>query len=80
MTCADFDAFVGAMNEAADLYRSPQKWSRRALFNIVGGSSFTSDATIRAYARDIWKIVPVRADLAERTSRAAMASGDRPGE
>ena len=79
MTCADFDPFVSAMRDAATLYRSPREWTKRSLFNIVGGSAFSSDATIRAYARDIWNIVPVKAELAER-SRAPDSALDRLGE
>ncbi|MDP9001307.1 MAG: glycogen/starch/alpha-glucan phosphorylase [Myxococcota bacterium] len=63
MTCADFDSFVAAMRGAATLYGSPRVWTQRALYNIVGASAFSSDATIRAYARDIWNIVPIKAEL-----------------
>jgi starch phosphorylase len=80
MTCADFEPFVAAMRDAAALYRSPRAWSKRALRNIVGATAFSSDATIRAYARDIWNIVPIKADLADRPSRVANSAGDRLGE
>ena len=63
MVCADYDAFAAAMKDAADLYMSPRGWARKSLFNIVGGGAFSSDATIRAYARDIWNLVPVKAEL-----------------
>jgi starch phosphorylase len=72
MVCADFDSYMASMREAAHLFRSPREWARRSLYNIVGGSSFSSDATIRAYAREIWNIVPVKADLAERASAGAL--------
>jgi starch phosphorylase len=60
MVCADFAAFCASMREAADLYRSPRQWHRRAAFNIAGGSEFSSDATIRAYAKEIWDLKPVK--------------------
>jgi starch phosphorylase len=63
MICADFDSYLSAMRDAARLYLAPRAWSRHALFNIVGASAFSSDATIRAYARDIWNIAPVKAEL-----------------
>jgi starch phosphorylase len=71
MVCADFDSYASAMKDAADLYRSPRDWAKRSLFNIVGASAFSSDATIHAYARDIWGIVPVKAEIAERTATQA---------
>jgi starch phosphorylase len=63
MTCADFDAYCAAMSDAATLYRTPREWSKKALYNIAGGSAFTSDATIRAYAREIWNLKPVKPEL-----------------
>jgi glycogen phosphorylase len=67
MVCADFDSYAAAMGDAAHFYRSPHAWARRCLFNVVGASAFSSDATIRAYAREIWDIVPVKADIGERS-------------
>ena len=63
MVCADFDAYAAAEARAAAAYLSPRDWSRRALFNIMGASRFSSDATIHQYASEIWGIVPVKTDL-----------------
>jgi starch phosphorylase len=70
MVCADFDSYLRAMREAAQLYGSPRAWARHSLFNIAGASRFSSDATIRAYARDIWGIEPVKAELPDRVGSA----------
>jgi starch phosphorylase len=63
MVCADFDAYVAAQELAARCYRDRRDWSRRSLFNIIGASAFSSDNTIRQYAREIWNIEPVKTDL-----------------
>jgi glycogen phosphorylase len=63
MVCADFASYASAMRDASDVHRAPREWARRSLLNIVGASAFSSDATVRAYARDIWGIVPVQAEL-----------------
>jgi glycogen phosphorylase len=63
MVCADFDAYVAAEAQAAGCYLNPRDWSRRALLNIMGASRFSSDATIRKYASEIWDIHPVKTDL-----------------
>ncbi len=65
MVCADFADFVHSMGDAAELYKHPREWSRRALFNVAGASRFSSDATIRNYANEIWKLAPVKVDMAE---------------
>jgi starch phosphorylase len=62
MVCADFDSYAAAMREAATLFRAPHPWLRRSLFNIIGAGRFSSDATIRAYAEEIWRLTPVRVD------------------
>jgi starch phosphorylase len=74
LVCADFDAYAGAQELAARCYRDPRDWARRSLFNIVGASAFSSDNTIRQYAREIWNIEPMKTDLSrvsvgDRTQR-----------
>ncbi len=76
MVCADFDSYSSAMREAALLYRSPREWARRSLFNVVGASAFSSDATISAYAREIWGIVPVKAEIGERAPAPARVAAN----
>jgi starch phosphorylase len=63
MSCADFTSYLTALADAADLHRTPRPWSKKALMSIAGASRFTSDATIRAYASEIWGLRPVKADL-----------------
>jgi starch phosphorylase len=63
MICADFDAYMKCEEEAAQLYRDKRAWARRAVFNIAGGSRFSSDHTIRQYADEIWAIEPIKVDL-----------------
>jgi starch phosphorylase len=63
MVCADFAEYLKTMTEAAEQFASPRTWARKAAFNIAGASRFSSDGTIRAYAREIWNVSPVKADL-----------------
>ena len=48
--CADFEAYFAAEARATDRIPLAARWSRRALFNIMGASRFSSDATIHQYA------------------------------
>jgi starch phosphorylase len=63
MVCADFDAYRTCEARAAAAYTDRTTWSRMALANIIGGSRFSSDATIRRYAKEIWGLEPVRTNL-----------------
>jgi glycogen phosphorylase len=63
LVCADFDAYVAAEARAAAAYADPMSWSRMALHNIIGASRFSSDATIRQYAKEIWGLESVRTNM-----------------
>jgi starch phosphorylase len=63
LICADFDAYFACEERAAEAYRDPRSWARRAIFNIAGASHFSSDSTVRQYASEIWGIVPMKVDL-----------------
>jgi starch phosphorylase len=62
LVCADYAGYVAAEAAAARAYADPRDWSRRALRNIIGARKFSSDATVRQYAREIWGIQPVKID------------------
>ncbi len=59
---ADYDAYLEAQARVDALFREPQAWARAAVLNVAGMGMFSSDRTIREYARDIWNIEP-RTDL-----------------
>ncbi len=60
LVTADFDAYASAQREAERLFRDEAGWRRRAVLNTARTGWFSSDRTIRDYARDIWR-VPVEA-------------------
>ena len=55
----DFPAYRDARMKANRAWKDSRAWNRMALFNIAGSGRFSSDRTIRDYARDIWGIVPL---------------------
>jgi starch phosphorylase len=58
MLLADYESYVATQLRVDDLYRQPLQWSERAIANVAGMGVFSSDRTIREYARQIWNIVP----------------------
>ena len=55
---ADYEAYVEAQLRVDALYRQPAAWAARSIANVAGMGSFSSDRTIREYARQIWHIEP----------------------
>ncbi|MDR2213939.1 MAG: glycogen/starch/alpha-glucan phosphorylase [Pseudomonadales bacterium] len=54
LTAADFRAFVQAQKEAAATYLDVERWTTMSMLNTARSGYFSSDRTIREYARDIW--------------------------
>jgi glycogen phosphorylase len=60
LTLADFGAYATCHEEAARVFSDPERWTRMAILNIARMGKFSSDRTISEYARDIWRLRPVR--------------------
>jgi starch phosphorylase len=58
MHLADLAAYARTHERVGALYADPQAWARRAVLNIAASGRFSSDRTIREYARDIWGAAP----------------------
>ena len=51
---ADFDAYARCQEKVSAAFLDEQEWTRKAIVNIARMGKFSSDRTIREYARDIW--------------------------
>ncbi|CAH8660524.1 unnamed protein product [Heterobilharzia americana] len=54
----DYADYMRAQQEVEEAYKDEQRWSRMMLMNIASSGKFSSDRTIREYARDIWGVEP----------------------
>ncbi len=57
---ADFRSYCEAHARVDAAYRDPKHWAKMAILNTARMGKFSSDRTIREYARDIWKLKPVK--------------------
>ncbi len=56
---ADLEAFIAVQEQAAADFTRRSDWARRTILNVARMGKFSSDRTIREYARDIWNVTPV---------------------
>ncbi len=63
---ADFDAYAAAQERVADQWTDAAGWTRKAVLNVARMGKFSSDRTIREYAREIWRLAPVPPEAAPR--------------
>ena len=59
MLLADFASYISTQLQVDELYRSPRRWNEKAIANVAGMGSFSSDRSIAQYAKDIWKVAPL---------------------
>jgi starch phosphorylase len=59
MHLADFADYAAQQQQASVDFCNRTEWSARALINVARSSRFSSDRTIREYARDIWGLKQV---------------------
>ena len=63
MTAADFESYDTVQKSVSELYRNPEEWNRRCLFNIANMGMFSSDRSIQDYATKIWNLKPVKVEM-----------------
>ena len=57
MVAADFDSYHAAQRDVDAMWRDPAAWYGRTIRNTARVGWFSSDRTIRQYAREIWGVM-----------------------
>ncbi|MDR2667443.1 MAG: glycogen/starch/alpha-glucan phosphorylase [Puniceicoccales bacterium] len=57
---ADYRAYVDTQDIVSNYFANPELWYSMAIINVARMGKFSSDRSIQEYARDIWKLHPVR--------------------
>ncbi|NXK54971.1 PYGL protein, partial [Chauna torquata] len=55
---ADYEAYVKCQEKVSELYLDSKAWTKMVIRNIAAAGKFSSDRTIKEYARDIWHVEP----------------------
>jgi starch phosphorylase len=59
LVLADFSAYRECQQRVSAAYTDVESWVRMSILNSARSGMFSSDRTIREYARDIWRARPV---------------------
>ena len=63
---ADLRMYHDRHEDAEKLYKDDQReWNRKAILNIAASAKFSSDRTIKEYAKDIWNVSPCKVKKAK---------------
>ena len=52
----DFESYLACQAEVAECFLQPEVWVRKSILNVAGMGKFSTDRTIREYAREIWGV------------------------
>ena len=59
-TLLDYKSYIDAKLRANADYKNRREFGRKCLWNIASAGKFSSDRTIRQYAKEIWHIEPTQ--------------------
>jgi starch phosphorylase len=54
--CADFEDYVDTQARVSELYKNKDLWTQKSIINVAKSGKFSSDRTIREYAKEIWDV------------------------
>jgi len=56
---ADYASYVAGHARVDALYQNEQEWVRKAVLNVAGMGTFSSDRAVAEYAEEIWRLRPI---------------------
>jgi starch phosphorylase len=63
---ADFASYVATQARISREYVEPALWTRKTILNVARIGHFSSDRTVREYAREIWGLETGEEDAGQR--------------
>ena len=72
MVLADFESYCQMQDEVNTAFADKARWAKMAILNTARMGKFSSDRTIREYAKDIWKLKPLPVSIKTGKEYAAL--------
>ena len=58
LVLADFESYLQAQARVSELWRDQKAWTRQSILNVARIGTFSSDRSVRDYAKSIWRLEP----------------------
>ena len=56
LVCADFESYCQKQDEVSKMFQDKDEWVKKSIINVAHTGQFSSDRTIKEYAKDIWRV------------------------
>ncbi|MBI3583429.1 MAG: glycogen/starch/alpha-glucan phosphorylase [Nitrospinae bacterium] len=56
MLLCDYESYIKCQERVSKLYEDRHEWAKKSILNVANMGKFSSDRTIREYAKEIWGI------------------------
>jgi starch phosphorylase len=60
---ADYRSYIQTQEKVSVLYEDLDKWTQKSILNVARMGKFSSDRSVQEYAKNIWKVKPVKLKL-----------------
>jgi starch phosphorylase len=57
---ADYRSYVNTQDNVSAIYKDVDKWTQKSILNVARMGKFSSDRSVQEYAKNIWKVKPVK--------------------
>jgi glycogen phosphorylase len=56
----DYRPYITTQDKVSKLYKDLDKWTQKSILNVARMGKFSSDRSVQQYAKNIWKVKPVK--------------------
>ena len=56
LVCADFESYCQTQDQISKMYLNKEEWTKKSIINVAQSGFFSSDRTIREYAKEVWNV------------------------
>ncbi len=60
---ADYRSYIETQEKVNELYKDLDNWTQKSILNVARIGKFSSDRSVQEYAKNIWKVKPVKVKI-----------------